>query len=140
MKILLKVIILFLFFLSCEKEDTKPNPADLIQGKWKIILMGNGDDLRPYETQYVIEYYNDSLLREYDTILRQYNNLGQYTIGNNYFGQYTDDKILTHYYFYISDTLSNSYKFDFFDNNNKLKLINYDIIATFSTQVYERTE
>ena len=48
MKILLKVIILFLFFLSCEKEDTKPNPADLIQGKWKIILMGNGDDLRPY--------------------------------------------------------------------------------------------
>lgn len=140
MKILLKVTILFLFFLSCEKEDTKPNPADLIQGKWKIILMGNGDDLRPYETQYVIEYYNDSLLREYDTILRQYNNLGQYTIGNNYFGQYTDDKILTHYYFYISDTLSNSYKFDFFDNNNKLKLINYDIIATFSTQVYERTE
>lgn len=140
MKILLKITMLLLLIISCEKENTEPNPNDLIQGKWKIILMGNGDNLLPYETQYIIEYYNDSLLREYDTVTRLYNYLGQYTIGNNYFGQYTNDKILTHYYFYISDTVSNSYKFQFFDKNKKLKLVNYDIIATFSTQVYERTE
>lgn len=128
MKIFLRITIFFLLVLSCEKENTGPNPEDIIQGKWTIIQMGDGDNLFPYTLPWYIEYYDDSLLREFDSTSMQFNFVGQYSI----------DKLLTHFYQYDSDTLIDSYIYQFFDNNNKLKLVDYNIISTFNTRIYKR--
>lgn len=92
--------------------------------------MGNGDNLFPYETQYIYEYYNDSLLREYDTIAEQFTFYAKYKI---------DEKLLTKYYFYTEDTFTIKLKYEFLDNNNKLKLKETSP-TTFNTQIFERIE
>lgn len=120
-----------MLLVSCEKEATEPNPADLIQGKWRIIFLGDGDNLIHYETQCIYEYYNDSLMREYDTILGQYTFYAKYKI---------DNLLLTEYYLYPEDTFIIEHKYEFYENNTKLKLVYHNIISNFSTTVYERVE
>jgi hypothetical protein len=126
--ILLLTIPTFLFY-SCEKENPTPSPNELIQGKWKIILMGSTGDLRPYDAPWIYEYYNDSLLREYDTVINAYTSHAKYTI---------DQEFLIRYYNYPEDTLIFTYKYEFYDKNSKLKLVHHDFITTYSTTVYER--
>ena len=131
MKIIIKFVVILLLFWGCEEETIKPNPVSLIQGKWKIVMIGNGDNLLPYETQYIIEYYNDSLLREYDTAIDQYTFYAKFTI---------DDNLLIEHYYYEEDTLFSKFEYEFYDENRKLKLIRKNLIANFNTQVLQRQE
>ena len=126
---ILYVILVFLL-ISCEKEETI-SPNDLLQGKWKIILIGNGDNLIPYEMPVIFEYYNDSLYREFDTIMNQFTFYGRY---------YIDQNLLIHYYIYPDDTLIFKYKYEFFDKNRKFKTIHQNLISTFNTDVFERIQ
>ena len=123
-------IILIFSLLSCEKENTI-TPNDLLQGKWKIILMGNEGDLRPYETQWIYEYYNDSLMREYDTAINEYTFHAKYTI---------DQDFLIHYYIYPKDTLIFKYKYELFDDNRMLKRVCENFITNLDTDVLERID
>lgn len=121
-------IILIFLLISCEKEETI-SPNDLLQGKWKVILIGNGDNLIPYEMPVIFEYYNDSLYREFDTIMNQFTFYGTY---------YIDQNLLIHYNIYTDDTLIFKYKYEFFDENRKLKTTHQNLISTFNTNVFER--
>ena len=123
-------IILIFLLISCEKEETI-SPNDLLQGKWKIILLGNGDNLMSYETQWIYEYYNDSLIREYDTVSNEYTSYAKYSI---------DQELLIHYYIYPEDTIIIKYKYDFFENNQKLKRVHQNLISNFGTEIYERIQ
>ncbi len=87
--------------------------------------------MRPYETQWIYEYYNDSLLREYDTLTNTYTFHAKYTI---------DKEFLIHYFNYPEDTLIFKYSYEFYDNYQKLEIIHQNLISTYSTSVYERVQ
>ena len=130
-KLLVLFIVSFLLILSCEKETSEINPDFyLIQGKWKMIMIGNGDNLNPYETNSYIEYYNDSLYREYNYETEEYDMYGGYTI----------DSLLTVSCFYTKDTITFIHEYSFFENDYKLRLVDYSLVANFSTYIFERVE
>lgn len=129
-KITLIVFIAFLLFYSCEKDNT-PSSNDLLQGRWRFIFIGDGNNLIPYEMPIIFEYYEDSLYKEFDIELDQYTFYAKYTI---------DKDLLTHFYYYPEDTLIFKYKYEFYDNNCKLKRIHQNFITTFNTDVLERIQ
>jgi hypothetical protein len=96
-----------------------------------MILMGNTGDLRPYESQWIYEYYSDSLMREFDTVLNEYTFQAKYTI---------DQDFLIHYYNYPEDTLIFKYSYEFFDNNRMLKRVYESFITNLDTDILERID
>jgi hypothetical protein len=102
----------------------------LLQGRWEIILFGNTGDLHPYKADSYIEYYNDSLFREYNYEMEEYETYGKYII----------DNLFTKSYFYTEDTITFIYEFYFFENNSKLRLESYSLVANFNTYIFERIE
>jgi len=128
-KRILLLTIMSLLYYGCEKKDIAPTPNELLQGKWKPILIGNGSHLKFADSTYITEYYNDSLFREYDSTNNQYN--GKYII---------NDSFLIRYEFYLEDTFVIYQKYEFYDNNNKLKLEHQNLLTIFMTSVFERVE
>lgn len=119
---------------GCEKDETSIDPNLLIQGKWEIEAIGNGDDLEPYPASQYIEYYQDSLVRifdyETDTFLIAFL---KYEINDSLFHRIT-------YYPSIDETWNIRYYYTFLENNKKLKLDNKDLIAIFNTLLYKRID
>mgnify|MGYP000881577431 FL=1 len=121
--------IIWIFSISCERERIETDPAKAILGKWEAIEKGNWPNLEPiiYPGGYQ-EYLPDSLLREYN-----------YETGRYYYKKYKIDTLLYEYIprgdgFYL--TLQ--YKYQFFDNNNKLRLDFKDIAAIYNTFIFKR--
>jgi len=121
--------IIWIFSISCERERIETDPAKAILGKWEICEMGNWPDLDPItRATGCVEYLPDSLLREYD-----------YETGRYFYKKYQIDTLLYEYIpredgFYLTI----QYKYQFFDNDNKLRLDYKDIEAIYNTFIFKR--
>ncbi|WP_153631263.1 hypothetical protein [Prolixibacter sp. SD074] len=125
------LIFSILFLIGCEKEEsTTIDPNVLIQGKWEIEAIGNGDDLEPYPAWGYTEYYQDSLIRffiyETDTFIANY---VTYEIDETFLIEKT-------YYPSIDEIWVEKYRYQFLDNNQKLRLD--QTYAIFNTSIYKR--
>jgi hypothetical protein len=115
---------------SCEKEKIETNPAKAILGKWELIEMGNWPDMEPITNPGGYkEFLPDSILREYD-----------YETDEYYYKKYWIDTLL---YECITredgvQLVSPRYNYQFFDDNNKLRLDYKDIAAIFNTFIFKR--
>jgi hypothetical protein len=66
------IVIFFLVFLSCEKEEIL-SPDKKILGKWKLIETGTWPYLeRPTSDVYLL-FYHDSIMMQYDAHLKSKN-------------------------------------------------------------------
>jgi len=114
---------------SCEKEKIETDSKKAILGKWEIVGKGNWPNMESIIATGYTEYTPDSIIRFYDYELMQFTAPGKYWI---------EDSTL------LISTLSEDgfevvfeYKYDFFDNNNKLLLDVYAFMM-FNTSIYKR--
>ena len=122
-----------LFLIGCEKEKSiSIDPNTLIQGKWEIVAIGNGDDLEPYPANEYIEYYQDSLVRIFDYETDTFRlTFIKYEIDNSLLYEKT-------YYPSIDETWTTKYYYTFFNENQKLRLDYKDQAAIFNTFIYKK--
>lgn len=128
-------ILLILFLLSCETKNELPyenetDPKILIQGKWEIIAIGNGDDLESYPVTGYKEYYQDSLIRYFDYETSMFSKItAKYII---------DDSLIyeSEYYPDADATISFECTYEFLEKNQKLRLDRPYMINT--TSIYKR--
>jgi len=127
------LIFSILFLIGCEKEkSTSIDPNILIQGKWEIEAIGNGDDLEPYPANEYIEYYQDSLVRIFDYETDTFRlTFIKYEIDNGLLYEKT-------YYPSIEETWVEEYYYTFFNENQKLRLDYKYQTAIFNTFIYKR--
>lgn len=115
---------------NCEKDNIETDPTIAILGIWEVIEYGNWPDMRAIEdpTGYK-EFLPDSILREYD-----------YQTGEYFYKKYWIDTLL-----YEIQTrndgveiVSPRYHYQFYDQNNKLRLDYSEIAAIFNTFILKR--
>lgn len=127
--IYITLCIIGILSFSCEKEKIETDPKKAILGKWEIVEDGNWPDLEPCQATQYVEYLPDSLIRVYDYKTGVYIYAKEkYWIDSLYHeGVYREDG-----YF-----LNVSYKYQFSDNNNKLRL-DIQAFAIINTFIYKR--
>jgi hypothetical protein len=122
--------LIMLTAINCEKDNIETDPTIAILGKWEVIEYGNWPDMRSIEdpTGYK-EFLPDSILREYD-----------YQTGEYFYKKYWIDTLL-----YEIQTrndgvqiVSPRYHYQFYDQNNKLRLDYSEIAAIFNTFILKR--
>jgi hypothetical protein len=129
MKRIVYLLLICIAINSCEKDKVEIDPAEAILGTWQKTEIGNWPDMDtiPESTIYR-EYMPDSIMIEYNT-----------ESGKSYSQKYSIDSLL---YEYASipngPPLIFKYKYQFLDNNNKLRLDVFEDPAMFSTLIFKR--
>lgn len=121
--------IIGILFFSCERDKVELDPKKAIIGKWEIVEQGNWPDLDPTIATGYTEYTPDSIIRFYDYKLMQFSASRKYWI--------EDSTLLISTLREDGFELVFKYKFDFFDNNNKLRLEAYAFMMN-NTSIFKR--
>lgn len=122
---------LLLSFVGCDKNNSIIEPKNQILGKWVLIQT---NDIRVESTEYQ-EFLPDSVVRFF-----RLNESGHFS-ENIY---WINDSLLFQGEISKSHFVGNAYKYEFFDKNNKLRLIpDYDHttninVAPIPITVYQR--
>ena len=116
-------------FTSCRENEVDLDPAEAILGKWEKIEIGNWPDMDHIsEPSGYREYLPDSIMVEYN-----------YESGDSFYTKYSIDTLL---YEYVSipngSPLILKYKYQFLDNNNKLRTDVFEDPSMFSTLIFKR--
>jgi len=105
---------------SCEKISNETDPVKIILGKWEIIEFGSWPILDPVDSQgEYIEYRRDSIKIVYQPDTKTF-----------FRSKYWIDSLL--------HEESVSFKYEFLDKNQKMRLDFTSVIAEFPTSVWKR--
>jgi hypothetical protein len=130
-KSILTLILLMLATISCEKISNETDPQKIILGKWKLIEIGNGDNMEvvPDPGGY-IEYLPDSIKIEHSIDSPE-------SFQKNF---WIDSLLNERVYFQEQHRWVNTgrYRYEFFDKNKKMRLDFVLGIAELSTSIYKR--
>ncbi len=126
--------ILFLFgligvsALSCDKDKTEIDPSKAILGKWEMVEIGNWPTMESYSASGYEEFLPDSLIGVYNYTTKEYKYANE---------KYYIDSLL-HFIVIREDGLVMIQNFEYYFNDEKLRLELVNVFAIYNTFIYKR--
>jgi hypothetical protein len=129
MKKYLLIILIFFALTSC-KEEASPNYKEIIQGKWHLVEIGNGDNLVEADPWMIYEYSDPDKFTIFDPVKGVYLSNRTYKFENN-------ELLLC-----LQNEQDNCYRyqFEFSDDYQELELVFLSFPKTNRTNVFKRID